>query len=89
MKYDHIPQVRIRPMDGAGSRFLATFHSQFLNATYACAFSASVTGAVALHRFVSMIEHQYDRKVGIRIDGEPDTNTNTEIADMLDRLRHA
>ena len=40
----------------ATSNMLISVHAYVLNATYFVQFSASVTGAVALHKFVKMTE---------------------------------
>ena len=87
MKYERSPQIRISRVDGSPGRYLATFHSPFLDATYALSFGESVTGAVALHRFACMIESQYGGKVDIRIDDLPTSAEITPITDMLTRIR--
>ena len=49
---------------------LASFHSDFIGATYAVVFPESITGAVALHRFARMIENEYGKKTELTIDDE-------------------
>ena len=53
MKSNSPPQIRI---NSVGERYVATFESEFLDATYALVFRETVNGAVALHRFAKMIE---------------------------------
>ena len=87
MKYERRPQIHVHAVDGSPGRHLATFHTPFLDATYALSFGESVTGAVALHRFACMIESQYGGKVEIRIDEIQSSAEITSIADMLARIR--
>ena len=87
MRYERRPQIRISRVDGSPDRYLASFHAPLLDATYALSFGESVTGAVALHRFASMIESQYGGKVEIRIDELPTSAEITPIAQMLARIR--
>ena len=67
MRTDRRPVVHIRTTDSPG-RYVAGFRTEFLDATYACEFSASAVGAIALHRFAEMITAQYGRPVELRID---------------------
>ena len=87
MKYERRPRISITAAGDSPGRYLATFHTPFLDATYALSFSASVTGAVALHRFACMIEGQYGGKVDIRIDDLPAGAETPPITEMLSRIR--
>jgi hypothetical protein len=79
------PTVRIVPVDGTG-RFVASFNAEVLGATYAVIFPETVTGAIALHRFVKMIEQQYGKQAEIRLADELLPFHNEAITDMLRSL---
>ena len=49
------------------NKFVASFRSVFLDATYALVFFKTITGAVALHRFARMLSEQYERQVELQI----------------------
>ena len=67
MKSNSRSGIRI---NSVGDRYVATFESEFLDATYALVFSETVNGAVALHRFARMIEHEYGRTVKLHINDD-------------------
>ena len=52
---NNTPVIRIVGVEGKPDRFVASFRSEFLEATYAVVFSGTITGALALHRFATMI----------------------------------
>ena len=87
MKYERRPRISITAAGDSPGRYLATFHAAFLDATYALSFSASVTGAVALHRFACMIEGRYGGTVDIHIGDPPAGAETTLVAQMLSRIR--
>ena len=78
--------IRITAVDGKPDRFVAFLRSEFLDATYAVEFSATVTGAVALHRFAAMVEHQYGKPIELRIDG-PFPVRHKVIEDVLQSIK--
>ena len=81
------PLVRIAPVDtGKDGRFVASFNAEVLGATYAVIFPETITGAIALHRFVQMIELQYGKQVEIRLADELLPFHNEAITDMLRSL---
>ena len=81
------PVVRIAPVDtGKDGRFVASFTAEVLGATYAVVFPETVTGAIALHRFVQMIEQQYGKQAEIRLADELLPFHNEAITDMLRSL---
>ena len=73
-------------MDEKPDRFVASFRSEFLDATYAVVFSKSVTGAVALHRFAQMISKQYDRQVELQIADDLFPVRNKAVEDILNSI---
>ena len=77
------PVIRIQAIPEKPSRFIASFHAEFLNATYALTFSETVTGALALHRFARMIENQYGKQAQIQISEELLPFHNEAVTDIL------
>ena len=67
MKSNRTPVITIAGVEDNPNRFVASFRSEFLDATYAVVFSQTITGAVALHRFAGMISDQYGKQVELRI----------------------
>ena len=81
------PLVRIAPVDtGKDGRFIASFNAEVLGATYAVIFPETVTGAIALHRFVQMIEQQYGKQAEIRLADELLPFHSEAITDVLHSL---
>ena len=77
------PSIRIAKADGESGRYIASFQSDLLGATYAVVFRESVTGAVALHRFAGMIESQYGKPVELRVDTDLIPFGNKAVEDIL------
>ena len=77
------PLVRIEAISEESDYFVASFAAELLGATYAVVFPETVTGAIALHRFVKMIEQQYGKQVEIRLADELLPFHNEAITDML------
>ena len=61
------PVIRITRADG---RCVATFRTDPLDAVFAVSFPENLSGAVALHRFAAMIEHEYGQPVQLRVDDQ-------------------
>jgi len=80
------PIIRITAVDEKPDQFVASFHSEFLNATYAVVFSATITGAVALHRFALMISGQYGRQVELQIADDLFPVKNKAVEDILNSI---
>jgi hypothetical protein len=53
------PVIRINRTEE--NRFVASFQADLLGSVFAVVFPENLTGAVALHRFATMIEHQYGK----------------------------
>ena len=84
------PVIRIAPVNESGSgRFVASFTAEVLGATYAVIFSETVTGAIAFHRFVQMIEHQYGKQVEIRLSDELLPFHENAVTDLLRSLSNS
>ena len=77
------PIIRIVGVDEKPDLFVASFRSEFLSATYAVVFPQTITGAVALHRFASMISGQYGKQVEIQIPNDLFPERNKEAEDIL------
>ena len=60
------PVIRITRAEE--NRYIASFQTDLLGSVFAVVFPENITGAVALHRFTNMIEHQYGKPVELRID---------------------
>ena len=80
MRSNNLPVIRV---NSVGNRYVATFDSEFLDATYALVFSETVNGAVALHRFARMIETEYGRNIKFHIDGDLLPMKSRLVADIL------
>ena len=78
--------IRITAVDGKPNQFVASFRSEFLDATYAVVFSASITGAVALHRFALMISGQYGKQVEIQIADDLFPVKNKAVEEILNNI---
>ena len=83
MRSNNAPVIRITAVDEKPNRFVASLRSEFLDATYAVVFSATVTGAVALHRFARMISEAYGRQAELRIDDDLFPVRNAAVEDIL------
>ena len=83
MKSSSAPAITIAGVEDNPDRFVASFHSEFLDATYAVAFSQTITGAVALHRFARMISDQYGKQVELRIANDLFPVRNKAVEDIL------
>ena len=80
------PIIRITTVDKKPDQFVASFRSEFLDATYAVVFSATITGAVALHRFALMISGQYGKQVEIQIAEDLFPVKNKAVEDILNSI---
>ena len=74
------PVIRIARSESG--RCVATFRAELLGATFSVEFPESLTGAIALHRFATMIEGQYGKAVELRID-EPFLPQSSAVAEIL------
>ncbi len=83
MRSNSTPIIRVISVDEKPNKFVASFRSEFLDATYAVVFSATITGAVALHRFALMISEQYGRQVELQIADDLFPVRNAAVEDIL------
>ena len=83
MRNNRVPVISITGVDDNTDRFVASFRSEFLDATYAVVFSQTITGAVALHRFARMISDQYGKQVELRIANDLFPVRNKAVEDIL------
>ena len=83
MRSNNAPVIRITGVDEKPNRFVASLHSEFLDATYAVIFSTTVTGAVALHRFTRMISDLHGRQARLQIADDAFPVRNTAVEDLL------
>ena len=86
MRSNRTPVITIAGVDDDPDRFIATYRSEFLGATYAVVFPQTVTGAVALHRFATMISSQYGKQVEIQIPNDLYPVRNKAIRDILNSI---
>ena len=84
MMSNTLPGIRI---NSVGDRYVATFESEFLDATYALVFSETVNGAVALHRFARMIEHEYSKSIKFHIADDLLPMKSRLMADIFTGIR--
>ena len=87
MRSNNTPIIRITAVDGKPSKFVASFRSEFLDATYALVFSKTITGAVALHRFARMLSEQYGRQVELQIADDLFPVKNKVVEDILNSIK--
>jgi hypothetical protein len=83
MRNNRTPVIRISSVKDTPGKFLASFHSEFLDATYSLLFNENVTGAVALHRFAQMIGSQYGCTVELQIADDLFPVSNQAVEDIL------
>ena len=86
MRNNRTPVITIAGAEGNPDRFVASFRSEFLDATYAVVFSQTITGAVALHRFAGMISSQYGKQIEIRIANDLFPVKNKAVEDILNSI---
>ena len=86
MRSSRTPVITIAGVDNDPDRFIASYRSEFLAATYAVVFPQTVTGAVALHRFATMISSQYGKQVEIQIPNDLYPVRNKAIKDILNSI---
>ena len=80
------PQIRIYPVEGSSDRYVASFSSEVLNATFSVVFHETITGAVALNNFAEMIRTYYGvSPVLTVVDQLPN---NPAVSDVLQSLEH-
>jgi len=87
MRSSRTPVITITGIDGDPDSFVASFRSEFLGATYAVVFPSTVTGAVALHRFATMISGQYGKQVEIQIPNDLFPIRNKAVEDILHSIK--
>jgi len=78
--HGRVPVIRLARTEVG--RCVASFQTDLLGSVFAVVFPESLTGAVALHRFVAMIEHQYGKPVELRIE-EPFPVRSKAVQEML------
>jgi len=83
MRNNRTPVITIAGVEDNPDQFIASFRSEFFDATYAVVFSQTITGAVALHRFVQMISGQYGKQVELRIANDLFPKPNKAVEDIL------
>ena len=83
MRNNRTPVISIAGVEDNPDRFVASFRSEFLDATYAVVFSQTITGVVALHRFVQMISDQYGKQVELRIANDLFPVRSKAVEDIL------
>jgi hypothetical protein len=86
MRNNRTPVITIAGVDDNPDRFVASFRSEFLDATYAVVFSQTITGAVALHRFARMISGQYGKQVELRFANALFPVKNRAVEDILNSI---
>jgi len=86
MMSSRTPVITITGVEGNPDRFVASFRSEFLDATYAVIFSQTITGALALHRFARMISGQYGKQVELRIANGLCPAKNGAVEDILNSI---
>ena len=79
-------KIRISRIAGEPGTYVASFTAPVLGATYAVVFSESITGAVALHRFATMISTDYGGKITLQIPDEILPIPNKAISDILSTI---
>ena len=82
------PRIHVYPADGSSDRFIASFSSEVLDATFSVIFNETITGAVALHTFAEMIRKQYNQAVDIVVKDAFSLSTNSPVQDILKSLEN-
>ena len=78
--------IRVYPLPERRSHFVATFHSDILDATFSATFRETITGAVALHSFAEMLRKNYGCAFEIAIMDGFGLPHNSAVRDVLKTL---
>ena len=78
--------IRVYPLPERRSQYVATFHSDVLDATFSVTFRETITGAVALHTFAEMLRKQYGFAFEIAIMDGFGLPHNSAVRDVLKSL---
>ncbi len=82
------PRIHVYPVDDSSDRYVASFSSEVLDATFSVVFKETITGAVALHTFAEMIRKQYDHAPNIVITDTSNLPKNSPVQDILKKLEN-
>ena len=80
------PRIYVYPVSPGSNRHIAVFASNVLGATYSVVFSATITGAVALHTFAEMIRKQYGRAAEIVVSERLSLPEDSPVKDILRKI---
>lgn len=83
---DKKPRIRVYPLRENSSQYVATFHSDVLDATFSVTFRETITGAIALHTFVELHRKQYGHPVEIAVMNAYGLPDDSPVRDMLNSL---
>ena len=86
MRSNRTPVITISSVEDNPDRCVASFRSEFLDATYAVVFPQTVAGAVALHRFATMISGQYGKQVELQLTNDLFPIRNKPVEDILNSI---
>ena len=78
--------IRVYPLPERRSQYVATFHSDVLDATFSVTFRETITGAVALHTFAEMLRKKYGCAFEIAIMDGFGLPHNSALRDVLKSL---
>ena len=78
--------IRVYPLPERRSQYVATFHSDVLDATFSVTFRETITGAVGLHSFAEMLRKQYECAFEIAIMDGFGLPHNSALRDVLKTL---
>ena len=78
--------IRVYPLPERPAHFVATFHSDVLDATFSVTFRETITGAVALHSFAEMLRKKYGCAFEIAIMDGFGLPHNSAVRDVLTSL---
>ena len=78
--------IRVYPLPERPSLFVATFHSDVLDATFSVTFRETITGAVGLYTFAEMLRKQYGCAFEIALMDGFGLPHNSALRDVLKTL---
>ena len=82
----NVPCIRIVPVDDDSDRYVASFSSKVLVATFSVVFHETITGAVAHHSFAEMIRCHYSVAPELKmVDMMPSASPVYDVLESLDQ----
>jgi len=76
-------KILIRPVENRKGSYIASFHSEFLNATFSVCFQDTITGSLALWHFSEMIRKKYEQEIELVLMKDQLAFKNEAVLDVV------